>query len=431
VALITAAAVAAGVLIWQTSDIRATSSTTNPSEVTSPAPPTEFPSSLGEAWRAASGATPVPVTAGPTVVTGDGHEVAGRDPLTGDERWSYRRDLPLCTVTPAWSMAVAVYARTSNFLPDGDSRKAGGCSEVTSLDPETGQRGRPLEPGDGRTKPDGGQRNADTELGTRLLFDGSYLTGTGDRLLNTWRSDLVLTMEYGTVPALQNAERQPRTGCTYGSVAVEDGKIAVIERCPDDASDRLTVYRATGEDDSDRPEVVSSVVTGAKGARVIAMSEECRINAENDEDVQLCTAVVAPSPARLLVYDEQGEQVSNYPLSLAPGDLPAGEDPPGHVVPTYEATGAVYWFTGSRTITLGKADMRPLWTVEGSQGPGTAFAGRILVPVRDGITVLNPVNGEVRGTIPVDRDGYDGVVTMSSLGPVVFEQRGDTLVALR
>ncbi|GAB3446719.1 Rv3212 family protein [Actinophytocola sediminis] len=429
-ALIAAVAVAAGLLVWQTSDIRATTSDTYTGTATSPAPPTSFPPSLGETWRAPSPATPTPVAIGPVVITGDGGDVIGRDPVSGEERWRYHRDLPLCTLTSAWSVSVAVYERTANLLPAGDARRSGGCSEVTALDPASGQRGRPRQPDDGRTKPDLGQRNSDAELGTQLLYDGNYLTTTGRRLLTTWRSDLVQTMEYGQVPALQNPEKQPRTGCTYGSVAVDEGRVGVIERCPDDQGDRLTVYRATGNDGSDKPEVSASVALNSHGSRVIALSDECKIDAEDEHDTQQCTVVVVPRPARLLVFDEQGRQAASHSLSLAPGDLP-DEDPPGHAVATNEAPGAVYWFTGSRTIALSKADLRPLWTVENALGPGTMFANRILVPVVDGIVVLNPVDGTERGRIPVDRGDYRGLVTMSSSGPMVLEQRGDVLVALR
>jgi hypothetical protein len=429
-ALIAVVAVAAGLLVWQTSEIRATTSQTYTGTATSPAPPTSFPPSLGESWRAPSPATPEPVAVGPAVITGDGGDVIGRDPITGEQRWRYHRDLPLCTLSSAWSMSIAVYEKASKFLPDGDSRKAGGCSEVTALDPATGQRGRPPRPDEERTKPDLGQRNSDAELGTRLLFDGNYVTTTGSRLLTTWRSDLVQTMEYGQVPVLQNPEKQPRTGCEYGTVAVDEGRVGVIERCQGDQGDRLTVYRATGNDGSDKPEVVYSVALGAEGVRVIALSDECKINADEDKPTQVCTVVVAPKPARLLVLDDRGEKVDEHPLSLAPGDLPV-EDPPGHAVATYEAPGAIYWFTGSRTIALSKADLRPLWTIDNALGPGTMFANRILVPVSDGIVVLDPVDGEVRGRIPVDRGDYRGLVTMSSTGPMVLEQRGDTLVALR
>ena len=428
VVLIAAVALVAGILVWQSGDIRTTSSTTYGGPAPSPAQPTAFPPSLGEAWRATSTATPAPVAVGPAVLTGNGGEVAGRDPMSGDVRWRYRRDLPLCTLAAAWSMGVAVYEKSANFLPDGDSRKSGGCSEVTALDPATGKRGRQPQPGEEREKPDGGQRNSDAELDTRLLFDGNYVTTTGERLLTTWRSDLVQTMEYGQVPAMVNPEKQPRTGCDYRTIAVVQGKVAVVEDCPDDDGDRLTVYRATGDNDSEKPQVVASVGV-AEGARVVAMTDRCQLNPADEEELQQCTAVLVPDPARLLVLNEKGEQIASYPLSLGPGDL--AEQPADHVVPTTRTPVAVYWYTGSRTIALSAADLSPLWTVEGALGPGTMFAGQMLVPVTDGLRVLRPANGEPVGTLPVDRGDYSGQVSMSTLGPMVYEQRGDTLVAMR
>ncbi|HEX6353979.1 hypothetical protein [Actinophytocola sp.] len=426
-ALIAVAVLVGGLLLWQSSDIRATSSQTYDGPATSPARPTVFPPSLGEAWRAKSPATPEPVAVGPAVVTGNGGEVAGRDPLTGEVRWRYSRDLPLCTVSSAWQLAVAVYAKPDNFLPDSDPRAQGGCSEVTALWPATGQRGRPTQPDEQRDKPFQGQRNSDAELGTRLLSDGSYVTTTGSKLLTTWRSDLVMTMEYGKIGAIQNPDKQPRTGCTYGTVSVVTGKIAVIERCPIDASDRLTVYKATGNDDSEKPVVVASVVVG-DGAQVVAMSDQCRLNPANPDEVQQCTAVALPNPNRLVVLNEKGEQVKTFELSIGANDL--RDEPKDHTVAVNRATGAVYWFTGSKTIALSMDDLRPLWTVDDALGPGTAFAGKILVPVTGGLAVLDPATGEYVGRIPVDRGDYEGLVTMSKIGSIVLEQRGDTLVAL-
>jgi hypothetical protein len=419
-----------GLLLWQSSDVRATSSQTYDGPVPTQAPPTRFPPSLGESWRAESPATPVPVAVGETIVTGAGGEVAGRDPLTGEVRWSYTRDLPLCTVTAAWDMALTVYSKPDNLLPSDDPRKAGGCSEFTSLDPASGRRGRQPDPTEERSKPDGGQRNSDAELGTRLLFDGTYVTTTGEKLLTTVRSDLVRTVEYGEIPVLTNAERQPRTGCTYGTVAVEAGRIAVVERCPDDSSGRLTVYNAThDENDDDKPVVVSSVVVG-EGAQVVGMTEHCRVPGQAEEnEVELCTAIVLPNPARLVVYDQEGVQVAEHELDLGPGDLRT--EPADHTLATNRTTGALYWFTGSRTIVLSEVDLSPLWTVEDTLGPGAAFAGKIVIPVPDGLAVLQPTDGERVGTIPVDRGDHRGLVTTSTLGSMVFEQRGDTLVALR
>lgn len=431
-ALIAVVALVVGLLLWRSSDTRATTSQTYDGPVTTPPRPTVFPPSLAEVWRAPSDATPEPVTVGPAVVTGDnsdaGGEVAGRDPITGEVRWRYARDLPVCTVSSSWSMVLAMFAKKDNLLPEGDSRKGGGCSEVTALAPGNGQRGRQPKEGEQRDKPDLGQRNSDAELGTRLLSDGSYVTTTGARLLTTWRSDLVKTMEYGRLPAIQNPEKQPREGCAFGTVSVVSGRIAVVERCPIDPGDRLTVYKATGDNDDEKPIEVSTTVIG-RGAQVIAMSEQCRLNPDDSADAQLCTVVAVPNPNRLVVLNEKGAEVRTYPVDLGEGDLRA--DPASHTVEVNRVTGAVYWYTGSRTIALSLTDMRPLWTIDDALGPGTAFAGKILIPVPGAIAVLDPATGERTAQTPVDRGGYRGPITMSALGPMVFEQRGDTLVALR
>jgi outer membrane protein assembly factor BamB len=428
-ALIAVVAVVGGLLLWRSSDVEATSSQTYSGTVTSPERPTTFPPSLGEVWRAKSPATPLPVAVNSTVVTGNGGEVAGHDPLTGDVRWRYTRDLPLCTVTGAFQQALAVYAKKDNLLPDGDPRKHGGCSEITALWPPTGQRGRPPRDSEQKDKPFQGTRNSDAELGTRLLYDGSYITTTGSKLLLTYRSDLVQTMEYGKVGAIVNPEKQPRTGCAYRTIAVVTGKIAVIERCSTDPADRLTVYKTTGpENDAEKPVVVSSTVVG-RGAKVVAMSEQCRLDPAAPEEVQQCTAIALPDPNRLVVLNEKGEQVTSYPLSIGVRDL--AEEPAGHTMVTNRAIGAVYWFTGSKAIALSLDDLRPLWTVDDALGPGVAFAGKYLVPVDGAIAVLDPATGQQLTSTPVSRGDYQGTVMMTTMGPMVYEQRGDTLVALR
>ncbi|MGX7825132.1 Rv3212 family protein [Actinokineospora sp. 24-640] len=394
------AVVAASVVAWQASDIRATAATplVGP-ELTSPAPPDFFPPSLGEAWRAESPATPEPVATGPVVVTGDGGEVSGRDPQTGDVLWSYRRDLPLCTVTGAWERAVAVYRTDGELLPGHDPRGAGGCSEVTALASTDGTRAA--------------QRNWDAEAGAELIDDGTYLTASGTELITTLRSDLVETMEYGQVPAPVVPERQPRTGCAYDSVFMNAGRIAVVERCPEDVADRLTVYKATGKD-ADRPEVLTSIVLGSEDGRVVAMTDRY-------------TAVALPGPARLVVYGDDGSQVSSTPLAVPDADLRVSDA----VADTVTATGAYYWFSGSQTIALSMEDLTPLWTVKDTLGPGVVFAGRMLVPVADGLAVLDQVDGSLVGTLAVDRGAHTGVVVLAAIGPMVLEQRGNTLVALR
>ncbi|MET0134115.1 MAG: hypothetical protein ABW215_11040 [Kibdelosporangium sp.] len=407
IVVIVVVAVVAGVLIGTSSDIAATTSQTGPAEAETPEDPSTLPPTFGEVWRAPSGATPVPVAVGPTVVTGDGGEVVGHDPLTGSVRWRYARDIPLCTVGSAWSEAIAVFRRTETDLPSSDSYSGGNCSEVTTLKAASGERDR--------------QRNGDAEVGTRLLSDGVHVTATGKRLLNTWRSDLVLTMQYGTLPDLVNPDKQPRTNCNYGSVAVSAGRIAVIERCPaktdgsSNENDRLSVYKPTAKE-SDTPTVDFSVPVGGRGARLVAMNETM-------------VAVALPSPARLAIFDSAGTSTVELPLPIPESDL-AG-DPPTGAVSTTRTTGALYWFTGTSTIALSLTDLRPLWTVQDTLGSGTVFAGYLLLPVQGALLVIDQASGAQVARAPVNRQDYDGPVSMATLGPIVLEQRGSTLVALR
>jgi hypothetical protein len=388
VALIVVASVVVWFVLWTRSDIHNTALVTGPSNVATPAAPTAFPPSLAEFWVKQSGATPQPVVVGPSVIVADGGRVAGVDPQSGNTRWSYTRDLPLCTVTSAFDKALVLYRRST-------------CSEVTELDGTTGARGA--------------QRNGNAQSGARVLYDGTYVTTTGSTLLNTWRSDLVQTVEYGKVPDFVNPKAQPRTGCTYGSVAAANGVIGVIERCDRESGDRLTLYKATPKD-ADHPLPTFSTIIGDRGSRLIAFNDKYGV-------------VVAPNPARLVVFNAvNGAQVTSYPLTLGAKDLQG--DPPGLVVPTSTGTNSVFWFTGSQTIALSTTDYHIQWTMQGTLGAGTTFAGRYLVPVKDAIDVLDVNTGTTIGSIGVDRHGYTGTVAMASLGPVVFEQRGGQLAAL-
>ncbi|GAB3710095.1 hypothetical protein GCM10027598_15630 [Amycolatopsis oliviviridis] len=354
-----------------------------------PPAPAQVPGSLTELWQAPSSSTPVPIGEANSVVTAEQGEVLGRDPNTGDVRWRYSRDLELCTVALAGVKVDAVY------------RKDTGCSEVTQLDAGTGRRTA--------------QRNGDAELGTRLVVDGSHVTTTGKKLLNTWRDDLVKSMEYGQVPAIVNANKQPRTGCTYGTVAAAAGKIGVIERCPGDPADRFTVYRATN-DEADDPKVDYSTVLAGKNAKVVAMSGDLAL-------------IVLPEQKLLVIYGGDGTQKSAYPLDVPAADL--AQDPEGGIMTTSWTAQGVYWFTGSKTMAFSRDDLTPRWTLNSSAGPGVTFGEQLVVPIQGGLAVLDEQSGTTIRTVGIDRRGYRGPVQLSSVGPVLLEQRGPTLVALK
>jgi hypothetical protein len=189
----------------------------------------------------------------------------------------------------------------------------------------------------------------------------------------------------------------------------------VLERCPGEAGDRLTVL-LPDETEADRPNQDVSTLLPTKGARLIALTADR-------------SAVLLPNPARLSIRGHDGAELASYPLDLPPGDL-AG-DPPGEVVPTTDIPGAMLWWTGSRTIALDSTDLHPLWTVPGALGPGTLMAGAPVLPVPNGLVELNPADGRVLRTVAVNRGDYQGPVMLAALGPVLLEQRGPTVVALR
>ncbi|MET9631283.1 hypothetical protein ABZX92_27855 [Lentzea sp. NPDC006480] len=401
VALIAVVSIVASVLTWAFSDARATTSVTGPASWDQLPEVTALPPNLAEVWRARSGATLSPVVVQTplketgeekpsTVVTGDGGEMNGRDPLTGDVRWTYKRDLPLCVVSTGQSRAMALYSKGTN------------CSEMTAVDGVTGERKA--------------QRDGDAEPDTALLNEGSHMITTGSKYLEVYRrDDLVKALEYGALRAIVNPNKQPRVGCTYGSMAVTSGKFALVERCPDDASDRISVIKPN-PDKADDPKVFMSVLTGVRNVQVVAVTDRL-------------VAVAVPNPSRIVVFDaESGNQISEAPVDVPSSDF---TDPPRHVARSFATKTNAFWFSGSKTVALSLETLTPLWTANDTLGAGTTLAGRALVPVKDGLRVYEQVTGELVGTIRVRRDGYTGPVQLATAGPVVLEQRGETLVALR
>lgn len=381
-------ALVGGILVWRLSPAAATTSVIATSGAVAPlAEPTSAPMALTPLWQAPSSATPAPVTVNGVVVTGDGSEVLGRDPLTGEVRWRYARDIPLCTVGAAWGRALAVFRR-GQF-----------CSEVTTLDGVTGARGA--------------QRNSDLGLGAELLQNGTFVAGTTSDLIEVWRSDLVKTTEYGNAQAPKQPEKQPRTGCRYSSFAMTQGRLGVVERCPGESADRLTVLKPDSAA-ADKPEPQFSTLLAGDGAQLVALTQD-RV------------AVALPGPPRLQVLNDAGAVVQTYPLPA--GDLTAG--PPGTVA-TVQADGNwVYWWTGAHTVALARADLHPQWTIPGTLGTGLPFAGRVLIPAPGALLVVDPDSGRQLARLRVDRQAGSGPIGLSRVGSVVLEQRGGELVALR
>jgi hypothetical protein len=398
--LLTALLLVGAVLLWRMSPAANTVDRVAAQPIAAPPTAAGIPAAFAVAWRAPSAATVAPVVAGSAVVTADGSTVSGRDALAGTEAWSYIRDRPLCTTATGFPTTEGRRGRVLT-LYQGDS---GFCSEMTALRPDTGARVA--------------ARNTDVVPGTELLADDTFVVATGENYLEVLRSDLVKTLEYGAVIAPAQPDRQPRTGCAYGSTVLAARRLAVLERCPDDATDRLTVL-SPDPADAEKPEVEFSVLLPLVGASVVAVSSE-RV------------AVALPNPPRLAVLDRTGAEISQIPLDVPETDL--ATDPPDGVADTTASPGSdgpLFWWTGSRTVALDPVELTPRWTLPGTLGPAQPYGGGLLLPVPDGLLDVDSSTGTALRTIPVPREDRTAPVRLAVSGEVLLEQRGSEIVALR
>jgi hypothetical protein len=384
---------AVGALIWWTSDARATISRPAAVPAPNPTPAKEVPAALNQLWTAQSPATAAPAVVSGTVVTGDGRKVDGHDPGTGQSRWSYTRDTDLCGLSWVYHYAVAVYK---------DDR---GCGQVSTLDGATGHRGA--------------TRSGYADPQVRLSSDGTTVLSVGDTRLELWRSDMVRMLAYGETDArVKPSARGLNSGCRLISAAASSSAVSVLESCVHQADLRLVLLRPGKDDDEPQQHVVAEPGIGAdSGARVLTVWENN-------------TAVYLPSPQpRVEVIDETGTTVSS---TLLP-------KPPSGSAVVSQAGNLVTWWTGDALMVFQANNLTLRYTIAAGEttaplGPGVMMAGRLLVPVSGAIGVYDPLSGANERYIPVDRapgtmrPGRAVVPAVS--GSRVFEQRGDTVVAL-
>jgi len=379
-------------LMWWTSDARATVSRPAAVPVQAPTPAREVPATLNQLWTAASPATTAPVVVSGTVATGDGREVDGRDPGTGQIRWSHARDSDLCGVSWIYHLAVAVYK---------DDR---GCGQVSTLEGATGRRGP--------------ARSGYADPRVRLSSDGTTVLSAGDTRLELWRSDMVRMLTYGETDArVKPSARGLHSGCRLVSAAASSSAVSVLESCTQQADLRLVLLRPGKEDDEPQQHTVAEPGIGAdSGARVLTVWENN-------------TAVYLPGNSsaqpRVEVIDDTGTTVSS---TLLP-------KPPSPSAAVSQTGNLVTWWTGDSLMVFDASTLTPRYTIAAGDttaplGPGVMMAGRLLVPVTGAIGVYDPVNGANERYIPVNRAPTNSAVVPTVSGSRVFEQRGDNVVAL-
>ena len=216
-AVIAVVVVAVGVVVYLTSDLRATASVLGP-DTESPAVADVVPSTLSPAWTLSTdpalGAVASPYG---VVITTDATTVTGHDAVTGEFRWSYgRSNAPLCAVGSGDTDAPGVTTRGKVRGVMAVSETNGFCSQVMLLDPVTGERHY--------------YRTSPNQPGGSLAFGGPYSAWLGPTLIELWRDDLVRTIQYGDLPNPPKPNAA-HLGCSFTDIALADEQFATVEHC--------------------------------------------------------------------------------------------------------------------------------------------------------------------------------------------------------
>jgi hypothetical protein len=375
-------------LVWWTSDARATISRPAATPLPNLRPAKAVSASLRQLWAVQSPKTATPLVVDGSVVTGNGRDVVGHDPATGNMLWSYARDLELCGVSWVYQYAVAVY-------PD-----VRGCGQVSTIDAKTGRRGP------ARTS------YADPEV--TLSSDGTVVLSAGDSRLEVWRSDMVRMLSYGSLDARIKPGIPASPLCRLMSAAASSTAVSVLESCPNEADLRLTLLRPSDEEDTpDLKYVPQPGVSDESGARVVAVSDTT-------------TAIYVPMPKPAVnIVDETGATIASTPLPK----------PPTPNATMSRAGDLITWWTGDSLMVFSANGLRYRYSVAPSGrnvplGPATVMAGKLLVPVTGGYDVFDPATGAGDRHIPLERPQVTDHVVPAVAGSTVLEQRGDEVVAL-
>jgi PQQ-like domain len=329
---VVAAVAAVAVPVVRHSDALTTTIRTAP---TSPAAPetAPLPATVRQLWSVPTGASAAPV-AGPSVVQTGPDRVAGLDPATGLERWSYQRDnATLCGATRQDGVVLVLFA------------KSHGCRDLTALDAGTGARRwyRTLELSTGATLTSGPGIVVATGANQMIAVD----TGGG---LNRWTYSAA-------------------TGCVLDPAVVGRAAVATVARCPGNPN-RLVVHQPfldkapwTGPL-SDGPD--PHVLTAETQVTVLAGNTLSLFSTTADDDGK-----ITASPADDITDDRLTG--SGTPAAVLDGDF------------------LVAW-TGTGAVGVDIRNKHVLWTASAT-GPPTLAEGQVLLAAPAGFTLRPAATG--------------------------------------
>lgn len=342
------------------------------------------PESLTESFRLPdSSPNSAPLVVNGLIITYNDHTITATTP-EGDTAWTYTRDKELCTLAGAWDKVVADY------------RGNGGCGDVVGIDAKTGEYAST------RSAP-GPDQVANVSSNDRVGYVSS-------QHVELWRSDLVRTVEYGTIEAPQEPDMQPNE-CPITSALTRTELLAVTEVC--DGGTFLRFQNATPED-SRSPEMNGSVEL-PEGSYLVGISQDA-------------AAIYDPQSSEVRSYNKDGKELK---VSEVP-ELPEAEqlDDATRILPVHDLPHHMTYHAGDYLLLLDPAELNVTGVFQGAKGTGFSADDRLLYASDSGIAVINWDKNSVEKIIPVDRGDYSGPISVDSAGATVVEKRGDEIVAL-
>lgn len=347
---------------------------------------TAVPTALQEAWRVHSD-SPSLVAREDGALVVQGTRVSMLDATSGHERWHYDQQREICGVaSPSmWKEAVVVF------------RGPKGCGEVISFDLTSGNYAH--------------TRDALAQEDV-TVFEGNRRAGTyAPERAEIWRDDLVRTVEAGQQEAPHQPNQQKYTQCLITSAQTEENLLVLAQQCPDQEKKLVRLMKTTPEH-SDEPEVLHEYMVPPR-AEVIAASDTAALI--------YIPAGDGKGPRTQLLKDDG--TFDTQPAKRAGDVVVKGR--------TAHVGALALWYDGERLNAYDSTSLAQKFSVEGALGTGAMMGDRLLVPVAEGIAVINPSSGARDRVIPVDRGGYQGQITLKVPGPnSLVEQREGTVVGL-
>jgi hypothetical protein len=390
--LIAAAVIAAVSLVavagaWFTAPIRGSELTPAATEYVAAPALSTIPAGLTQAW--ALDDVPLPGVHRPVIVDGlvityADHTVTASDPA-GETVWTYRRDLDLCSLGAAWGRVVTTW------------RAPNGCGDVVALDADSGSYSA--------------TRSAVSPDEVVAVASNDRIGTVSGQRLELWRSDLVRTVEYGEVEGVQEPGLQPHPDCRITSALTRTDLLAVTEVCPGGEGTWLR-FQDTTPEQARAPEISAEVQLSHPAAHLVAIGQE---------------GAAVHDRGQLISFTEDGQEIERRAVP----EIPRGEGNLPSAPVTADLPHHMSFFDGGRFYLLAPTNLTVRHVLEDAVGTGVAVDGRLLLPTAEGIAVVDWDTGETEKTIPVDRGGYDGMVTLGVVGDTVVEKRGGLTVGLR